>query len=497
MLTPRPALNVIVISIDTLRPDRMGVYGHTCEPMGTSTTPFLDELADKGACFTNAMSTSSWTLPAHYALMSGMPDELHDMVHDSMPPPREIPMLAEILRNEGYATGGFFSGPYLHPFFGFQRGFETYESCLGFRTLYDITDEEIAASSRDDLRQRLAETEAFSHEAVTSREVTEKGIEFVRKNADGPFFLFLHYFDTHHDYVPPPPFNKLFDPAYTGWVDGRNVTGNPRYRGGMSPRDLQNLLARYDGEIAWVDHNIRRLFAGLRKIDPEIVENSVIIVTSDHGEAFFEHGRLGHRHTLYENEVKIPLIVSCPGRIERGARVDEPAWICDIAPTLLDILEIDFAPGMQGRSLRPWLDGTAPRSGKKAAPRPILLELTETPRGEEKSAFVKHLALRFGETKLITVQKREWSPDRPLDFTGRLIEEHHELFDLGVDGGESINLAERRSDLLERMLEKRSELFGRLKGEYEKIRQGGAARPVEVPEALRDRLDELGYGRGR
>jgi len=494
LLRPEPPLNVIVISIDTLRPDRMGAYGHRAGETGEGTTPFLDELASKGALFTNAVSTSSWTLPAHYALLTGMPDELHDMVHDSMPPSPKIAMLAEILGREGYATGGFYSGPYLHPFFGFARGFDRYESCLGFRTIYDVPKEEIGTWSQTEIRQSLAETEAFSHEAVTSREVTEKGLSFVREKGDRPFFLFLHYFDVHNDYVPPAPFNKLFDPGYTGWVDGRGVTRDPRYKSNMTPRDLENLLARYDGEIAWVDDNIRRLFSGIRKIDPKILENSIVIVTSDHGEAFLEHGEIGHRHSLYEEEVKIPLIVSSPGRIEDGARIDEAVTIYDIVPTLLDMLDLDGPHGMFGRSFLPRLEGKGTPSAGGTA-RPLPLELTVLPRGEDKSAFFKHLALRLGDLKLISVQKREWSPERPLDFTGSLIEEKHELFDLKQDGGEGRDIAGQRRDLLERMLETRGELFRELKAEYEKIRRSGGTLPQEIPDSIREKLKALGYDR--
>ena len=125
----RPRLNVILISIDTLRPDRMGVYGH--RPMGLSTTPFLDTLAARSTVFTNATSTSSWTLPAHWALLTGVPDQVHGVVNDRIPLPEGLLTLAEILEGEGYITGGFFSGPYLDPAFGFARGFDVYESCIG------------------------------------------------------------------------------------------------------------------------------------------------------------------------------------------------------------------------------------------------------------------------------------------------------------------------------------------------------------------------------
>jgi|GEM_PF-1154396 len=509
--------NVILISIDTLRPDRMGVYGH--RPRGVSTTPFLDELATRGAVFEFAVSTSSWTLPGHYALFSGLPDELHDMVDDRVPPPADIPLMAAVLRGEGYATAGFFSGPYLHPFFGFGRGFDTYESCLSFDTVYDHDRQELQALAPNEVAEITGRTERFSHQAITSPEVTRRALRFVGDlDRHNPFFLFLHYFDVHHDYTPPPPFDTRFGAPYQGWVDGRGVMSDPRVGPEMASHDLERLKALYDGEVAWVDENLRRLFRGLERLDPKLLENTLVVVTSDHGEEFFEHGRIGHRHNLYDGAVRIPLIFVLPGRVPRDRRIAEPARIYDILPSVLELAGLPAPDLGFGRSLVPAMSGathggaTGGKVGEDAA---ALLELTTLPRGagsiggsktndEPRSggtglgeqSFTKQFALRVERFKLITCQRRKWSPERPLDFTGALLDERHEIYDLENDPQERRNLFDERPDLFQRLDGVRRLIFDRMREVYRARHRspGDTGTPLrEVPEKIKKDLEGIGY----
>jgi arylsulfatase A-like enzyme len=480
--TAHRGVNVILVSIDTLRPDRMGVYGH--RPMGIGTTPFLEEMAASGAVFTGATSTSSWTLPGHYSLLTGLPDELHDMVDDRVPPPDDVDMLAEILAKEGYKTGGFYSGPYMHPFFGFGRGFDVYESCMGFSTVYDIPMARLAEMQPQKIARATARTEADSHEAVTSEAVTAAGLRFVKGCGENPFFLFLHYFDVHNDYTPPPPFDSRFCPPYAGWVTGRGVMTDPRIGPDMAAADLAHLKGLYDGEVAWVDENLRRLFRGLA---PELLENTLVIITSDHGEEFFEHGEIGHRRTLYEESIRIPLIMRLPGEIPAGSTVSSPARIYDIAPTIVDLLDIPGAPDFFGRSLRGAMKGAGD------AKEPSLHELTRIPGGDA-DRYWKHTALRAGGFKLVTVQEREWSRENPVNFAGPLISERHELYDLNADPGEERDLSDSNEELLEDLLERRDELWERLRDMYLLKRHGAAGAARTVPEDLARKIRAVGYG---
>jgi arylsulfatase A-like enzyme len=475
---------VILIVIDTLRPDRMGVYGH--RPMGFSTTPNLDKMADGGAVFTDAVSTSSWTLPTHWALLTGLADELHDVVDDRVPPPADVPLLAELLKKNGYSTAGFYSGPYLHPFFGFGRGFDTYESCMDFTTVYDVAEQELEAYTKEKVAELTARTEKQSHEAVTSKLVTDKAASFVEEKGGEPFFLFLHYFDVHNDYTPPSPFDTRFSPPYSGWVDGRGVTTDPRINPEMKPEDLGRLKSYYDGEIGWVDENIGRFLRAIERLRPGILENTLLVVTSDHGEEFFEHGSIGHRKSLYEESIRIPLIMSFPGRVPSGVRVNSPSRIYDILPTIMDLLELPAPPLLSGRSLRSsWEE-------KDTKPRPALSELTRVPRGRDES-YTKLISLRAGGLKLITTQKRAWSPEKPIDFTGGLIAERHELYDLAADPSETRNLQSERKDLLKKALDVREVLFEEMRGLYLELRNPSAADPRSIPEDVMRRLLRAGY----
>ncbi len=487
LLQPRPPLNVILISIDTLRPDRMGVYGH--RPMGLSTTPSLDALAARGAVFENAVSTTSWTLPAHYSLLTGVPDRFHGMIDDRCTPPDDMPMLASLLKDAGYATGGFVSGLYLGTLFGFGTGFDEYEPCMDMDKLIARHKKKAASTTIENRGQGLPATHLPAHELVTSREVTNRGFRFIRENKDKTFFLFLHYFDVHHDFVPPAPFDTRFGPPYDGWVNGRGVTKDPRYNADMDPKDKERLMVLYDGEIGWVDDNIGRLLKNIRNFTPEILENTLIIVTSDHGDEFFEHGQVGHRRNLYESVVRVPLIVSCPGRIDEGVRIDETARIYDIVPTILDLTGLETPPVVMGTSLLPLM------GEDESEARPALLELTG---GFEETSCKKHKALVLGDWKLISVEEREWSEKDPLDFTGSILSEKHELFNIKDDPSEQKNLSAHEADILKKMLSTRQNLFTELDEAIRLFRTSDSRNEVRrIPDNIRKGLDDLGYGGGR
>ncbi len=462
-------LNVILISIDTLRPDRMGLFGH--RPNGRSTTPSLDKLAAEGAWFTNAVSTTSWTLPAHYSLLTGVSDHVHGVIHDHSPRPKTLPMAAEIFKEAGYRTAGFFSGTYLNSFFGFNRGFDTY---VGARTMMGA-----------DRPGRAMEFRAA--EVVTSQKVSEHAMRFIREKGAEPFFLFLHYFDVHNEYLPPKPFDSLFGRPYGGWVTGKGVTSDPRYTPDMNRTDLDRLRALYDGEIGWVDSNIGRLLQQIKSHSPDLFENTLVVVTSDHGEEFFEHGELCHQNNLYESSVRIPLIVSCPARIGKGTKIDTPARIYDIVPTILDYAGLEIPEVVEGRSLRPAIDE------EDAQSRPALLELA---RLSKETGYDQHFSLRLGNHKLIVVQVREWSKEKPYDLSGAVLDERYELYDLLVDPEEKQNLADEKPDIVARMMGTLQTLLAESDRKRAEIHSGDRAGEGAIPEDLKESLRGLGYGGG-
>ena len=337
--------NVILISIDSLRPDHLGCYGY-----GRDTSPRIDQLAREGALFETVVSSSSWTLPAHAALFTGLPDRAHGCYYDDRWLDGSRTTIAEAFREAGYNTAGFYSGPYLSPHFGFAQGFDWYRDCTSYsrETIQKIQDETLIGETGMGMDVMVR-----SHRDITNPIVYEEVMEWADEKLERPFFLFIHLWDVHYDYVPPPPFDTRFDPGYKGPVDGENVLSAALRPESWTDADVEHLKALYDGEIASTDDTLGKIldeFArrGLR-------DTSVIAVTADHGEAFYEHGAHGHRLSLFDEEIRIPLVIRYPPSVPSERRIAHPASIIDIAPTLLDLVGVPPLLDAIGRSLRPLL----------------------------------------------------------------------------------------------------------------------------------------------
>jgi arylsulfatase A-like enzyme len=378
----RPALprtNVLLISIDSLVRDRLGLYGH--RPVfapGLKVSPHLDSLARSGAVFDDAQAPSSWTLPSHMSLMTGLSDLGHGVVEDgdALDPLRGT--LAERFRRAGAETFGVYSGPFLDPRHGFGRGFDEYRSAMMPRE--ELTAEIAQWAERrrragDPVDERVLRgiRDRVSHYDVTSPRVTAAALDFLdRRDPERPFFLFLHYFDAHFDYLPDRMEDGLghrFDPAYEGPFDGTNwmfdravrdydpATGRTLERR-IGERDLEHVRALYDAEIHWVDRHIGHVLDRLEELG--LAEDTVVCVVSDHGDEFFEHGSLGHRSTLFPELTEAALVLRAPGRTRAGQRLPQLVRLADVAPTLLDLAGLPPAAEATGRSLVPLLTGTEP-----------------------------------------------------------------------------------------------------------------------------------------
>ena len=327
--------NVLLVSIDSLRPDHLGCYGYRRD-----TSPNIDALSRQGAIFLNAISTTSWTLPAHMSLFTSMDITVHGVSNDGFGLHSDIPTLAGILSKNGYQTAGFCSSPYLNPAFGFNRGFDIY-----YNTDMDKPD------FVDTVLMEDREIWDRCHADVTSPRIHALAVDWLEKLKDKPFFLFLHMWDVHYDFIPPPPYDTQFDPDYRGTISSRHFMHNKAIHPEMDPRDLQHIIALYDGEIAFTDHYLGLIMAKIRELG--LMENTLFIIAADHGEEFFEHGNKGHRITLYDETVKIPLILKLPGKDLGGEQISNQVSIIDIAPTILNALKIPAPEQMQGRSLLP------------------------------------------------------------------------------------------------------------------------------------------------
>ncbi len=444
--------SVLLVSIDMLRADHVSAYGYE-----RRTTPTLEALAADGVRFERHISSAPWTLPAHAALFTSLPDSVHGCVEGSgnaLAP--EVTTLAERFRDAGYRTAGFYAGPYLHEAFGLGQGFEEYAYCVPDAA--DLfTAEQVAAWAGDPAAHRR------SHHGVTNPDVFKASSAWLEQHADEPFFLFVHLWDAHFDFVPPPSFAKRFaDSAYDGWVDGREFFFDPRIRADMDPRDLNQLLALYDGEIMWCDAHVKLLLERLEALG--VAEDTVVLVTSDHGTEFFDHGQKGHRRTLYDEALRVPLIVRAPGLLPAGQVVQGVTRTVDIGPTLLELCGLDRVAGLEGQSL------VAAAQGQPARLRPALSELLA-----DRSRLLS-----------VTTDRGRIVWNRATDAVA--------WFDLQADPEER----SPRTDLDEGL---GAELAQALAQEVQRLREAAERHPIqavapELPPGLEQALHASGYGGG-
>jgi arylsulfatase A-like enzyme len=420
----RASKGVVLISIDTLRRDHMSLYGYP-----RRTTPGLEALAPESVVFEDAVSTSSWTLPAHASLLTATGPAVHRATSSKVGLSPSFPGLPRLLRDAGYFTQGLATHVYLSSEYGFAEGF--------------------------DRHRYLPETRA--------EEVTNQAIHFLESKGDSDFFLFLHYYDPHWHYDPPPPYDRAFDPEYRGRATGIWWDFKEQDASSIAPEDLHHIRALYDGEILYTDRQVERLLQEMKRLG--VFENTLIVVTSDHGEEFLEHGEWEHQKTLYEEQLRIPLLIKLPGSSMGGRRVQGQVSLVDVAPTVLDVLGIEAPQTFEGRSL---LD--AARSGE-AAESEAWAETEHTLDGSRKIASRRGAS---GEKAIFTLKEAE------LDV---------ELFDLARDPRESQNLDPR-----ERLSGFEKRLADYLAG-AEARRGDRRETPVELgPEDL-ERLRALGYVR--
>jgi arylsulfatase A-like enzyme len=371
-------VNVLLISLDTVRRDALSTYGRVPRHApDTATTPHIDRLAAAGVVLEDAYTTTSWTLPSHLGLFSGEPEVVHAVEQSFHRYQAPFPLLAELMREHGYSTAGFFSGPFLEPHFGFGRGFDRYEACYGdpLRASSERTarlrEERDATRARGDAEGFVKAYEAHEEakqelaqrgrQDISSSRVTDAAMAEIERasSAGQPFFVFAHYFDAHADYVPPRE-HDCFDEEYTGSIDSQKVsdegaaqaaasgaaTGPPASWG--TQRDLEHLVALYEGELRWTDAEVGRLLTRLDELG--LADNTLVVIVADHGEEFFEHGTLGHRSTLYEEVVRVPLILRLPGVLPAGERVGGVVSTVDVPATVLELTGLPRVGGSSSAS---------------------------------------------------------------------------------------------------------------------------------------------------
>lgn len=320
---PAGISRIVLITIDTLRADALSCYG----PEGTS-TPNIDALARRGLRYTHAIAPAPWTLPSLASLMTGVDVPVHQATSHKAPIPSSLPTLAERLAGAGWMTGALGRNAFLVGVRGLNRGFHSYRM---FPRPPRLAWPTFGGRLLELLRPRQLELD------VSSRRIADLAIEWLEKERNEVSFLWCHFFDPHIPYEPPAEFMPSGVPPERF---GRAVTEvRPLREGAIVPTRRERAWIRelYLGEVRYVDAQVGRILRTLEQLPR--ADETLVILTSDHGEEFWEHDGFEHGHALYQEVIQVPLIVVYPGRIEPGV-VDRTVNIRAIFPTIMDLLDL-------------------------------------------------------------------------------------------------------------------------------------------------------------
>jgi arylsulfatase A-like enzyme len=457
ILKQRP--NIFIISLDTTCRDHLSCYGYS-----RKTTPHIDRLVPESLVFSRAYSASSWTLPSHASLFTGCYPSMHGADRaDNTPAPyfcRKLSnanvTIAEILSDYGYRTFGVIAGALCSSAFGMGQGFAYFNENL---------------SEHGD-RRAAAVSDAVL-EWLHNNARHKKQEKFMLFNVALPVFGFIHYFDAHHPYRPPAPYDNLYpgrdDSIILHYGDSREAT----YPGQewklltdiikrthvMTGAEKSHLLSQYDGEIAYVDSQADRVLNALREL--QIFDSSMIIIFADHGEFFGEHNLALHGMALYEEMLHVPLIIKYPAWMKKTGTVNTPVSLVDVMPDMLKTVSIQKPKNVQGVAF-------------DELNRKIIAENVQDPTWKNRpdhAYLARDLKVLYrGNYKYI------WASD------GR-----SELYDIIADPLEQNNLITKNSELVQNMEKE----LGQWKHTFQPVHGDNDA--VKTDKAVIDQLRGLGY----
>lgn len=337
--------NVLLLVLDTVRAESLSLYGYERD-----TTPNLARLASRGIRFDQARSTAPWTLPSHASMFTGRwPHELN--VGESRPLDATYPTLAEYLTSHGYATGGFIANTFFcNAWFGLGRGFEHYD---------DFYEEQLAVSTAETLRcsalgrlmvRLLHDPFGVGRRRKDASQVNGAFLSWLDARQGRPFFAFINYFDAHTPYLLPPGAEHRFGRPPRNEEEVATIQGwDARSRTSVTDAELTLIRDAYDDGLAYLDAEIGKLFDDLDRRG--VLDDTIVILTSDHGENHGEHGLIGHGRSLYDQEVHVPLMVFLPDGAHAGEVVAEPVSLRDIPATAVDLIKLRDGSAFPGLSL--------------------------------------------------------------------------------------------------------------------------------------------------
>ena len=326
-----PAKNVVVVVIDTLRADKLRPFN----PQTRVKTPAIDQFASDGAVFELAQAPENWTKPSVASILTGLHPQTHQQKTGDAALPSSAELLSEHLQGEGFATGGFIANGYVSDRFGFDQGWDDYTNYIR------------------------------EEKSTEAKDVFDDAGNWIEAHKDGRFFAYIQTIDPHVPYDPPGKYLQMYDPSeYAGQIKPR-MTGDLLEKAKRNPpqvvfdaRDKRQLEALHDGEITKHDHFFGAFLERLSALG--LANDTLIVVTSDHGEEFDDHGSWGHGHSVYQELLHVPLMFRLPNRVPAGTKVGEAVSTLDISATVTDLLGVPAMAHNEGHALVGLMLGEAP-----------------------------------------------------------------------------------------------------------------------------------------
>ncbi len=487
--------NIILITLDTLRADHLSCYGYERE-----TSPFIDKIADEGILFEDCIATSSWTLPSHASIFTSLYPSEHGTIYSGAAKdkisklPDELTTLAEILKEKGYETAGFIGGPFVASDFGMDQGFDYYNDRLFpmgkiyFDKLTFLDFFLNIFKKKINLRKLSSSieyylvdiwnyiyNENFTKDSIgydsrkkKANEINAVALPWIERHKDSRFFLFINYLDPHSRYTLPKGFKNRYDTGYKSNLRGlvSELKAIHYHRYSPTEDDLKLLISLYDSQINFLDLHIKQLFDKL--VSCEIDKNTIVVITSDHGEAFGEHKLMEHGFSLYEDQLKVPLILWGIEKFPSSLRISTQVQIIDIMPTILDIISIPPPEDIRGKSLIPLI------SGEEDFERPYALA----------EIFEDKIWYVFGKEfrrDLKCIRTQGWKYIK--SSRG-----NNELYRIIEDEKEIINLIDSEKEVSEKMEDLIKEVASSFKLKFD-----DKAKPFHIDSNIKEQLRGLGY----
>ena len=428
----QPPKGIILISLDTLRADHLGSYGYH-----RNTSPHMDTFAREGIVFENAVVQSPWTPSSHASIMTSLYPTSHGVYSDSPMLDTSHMTLAELLQEAGYQTAAFTDGGWMNGEFGLKQGFDIYDD-----------------------------------EGGGIAKIIPKVKEWLNKNGSKHFFIFIHCYDIHSPYNPPLPYNSIFHEfPYTGHLipSSNNLVLANKNKLTTSEADLKHFISLYDGGIRYTDEKIGEFLSYLNKFG--LKDHSLIVITSDHGEEFKEHGKFLHGQLYFRSNLHVPLIMHIPNYPKKTIRIKELVRSIDLLPTILEISGLPSNQQAQGKSLLPLIK-------RHTSFFDLFL-------WQSINFFGKDSTTSLAEIKYPNVHYWSLITDDGYLVISDLKLESMQLFNLSVDPLAKADISDVNADISEKLLIQWKDL-------YEK-KTNTTSLKIDIAEQTRAKLEELGY----